>query len=100
MYEAGRSPSLTNIEPEAFADADYAMDVTTRKSTSGGIIFLNGGTISRVSGSFMEYSGMLASFNVNINVLGPTEEYSIYHRALTCKMNRICRARGGGGATC
>ena len=47
VYEAGRSPpSNANIEPQAFADADYAMDVTTRKSTSGGIIFLNGGPIS------------------------------------------------------
>ena len=39
VYEAGR-------RPEAFADADYAGESNTRKSTSGGIIFLNGGPIT------------------------------------------------------
>jgi hypothetical protein len=39
VYEAGR-------RPEAFADADYAGEPNTRKSTSGGIIFLNGGPIT------------------------------------------------------
>ena len=42
VYESGRSPNM----PEAYADADYAMDKATRRSTSGGIIFLNGGPIT------------------------------------------------------
>ena len=49
VFEAGRSPiesKPTETEPQAYADADYAMDITTRKSTSGGIIFLNGGPIT------------------------------------------------------
>ena len=39
VYEAGR-------RPHAYADADYAGETQTRKSTSGGIIFLNGGPIT------------------------------------------------------
>ena len=51
VYEAGRSPQskrdfLQAEELEAYTDADYAMDVPTRKSTSGGIIYLNGGPIT------------------------------------------------------
>ena len=58
VFEAGRKPpepsqSSANTQPandptdpEAFVDADYAMDKATRKSTTGGVIFLNGGPIS------------------------------------------------------
>ena len=51
VYEAGRSPQskrdfLQAEELQAYTDADYAMDVPTRKSTSGGIIYLNGGPIT------------------------------------------------------
>ena len=37
---------ISKQEIEAFADADYAMDPSTRRSTSGGIILLNNGPIS------------------------------------------------------
>ena len=45
VYEAGRSPPKVE-DLEAFTDADYAMDAPTRRSTSGGIIYLNGGPIT------------------------------------------------------
>lgn len=42
VFEAGRPAP----KAEAYTDADYAMDVATRRSTSGGVIFLNGGPIT------------------------------------------------------
>ena len=48
-YEAGRHPlqEQPGIDiTKAFVDADYAMDIPTRRSTSGIIVFMNGGPIS------------------------------------------------------
>ena len=48
VYEAtGRKIDDDNQQAkvEAYADADYAMDPHTRRSTSGGIVFMNGGPV-------------------------------------------------------
>ena len=45
VYEAGRAPDDAPL-PIAYSDADYAMNKPTRRSTSGGVIFLNGGPIT------------------------------------------------------
>lgn len=50
VYEAtGRkldSSTDQTLDVKAFADADYAMDPHSRRSTSGGIVFLNGGPVT------------------------------------------------------
>ena len=45
VHEAGRPPQNPLSSLVASTDADYAMDPSTRKSTSGGIIHLNNGPI-------------------------------------------------------